>query len=342
MRKDIPNPKLYDTLAPDMNYIYFEHGEEFPFDIKVSGYSPVNAWWLADASFLAYCHPGFCRMAYYIAGFREFHFFNGPGTECMVASSDEMIIVSFRGTEINSRSVFVEVGTDLNTLPVDFPEGGEVHQGFLLALEEVWEQKDEEYQKKYPKHHSGLEDYLRGVVKEHPHKPMYMCGHSLGGALATLCFAKIQEAKALYIYGAPRVGDDKFLELLGDRDVFRIEHASDPVPYVPPQIKEIKFNFTDTGSVVHLNRDGELAFERPQLERPETMLETIKKEKKLPEIKDIADLGDLVKERIQVWSDFLDEVEEELVPKVEDHMPVYYAVKLWNLLIEHETSGDQL
>lgn len=320
MKKNVPDPKLYNTLAPDMDYIYFENSDEFPFEYRADGYSSINAWWLAEASFLAYCHPGYCRMAYYIAGFKEFQFFNGPGTECMVASSDTTVIVSFRGTEINSRSVFYEVGTDLNTVPVSFPEGGKVHRGFLQALEEVWDNKGEKYHKKFPVHNSGLGSYLDSISKNHPERKIFICGHSLGGALATLCFVRVKSAKALYIYGAPRVGDADFVSLITGRDVFRIEHASDPVPLVPPETPKLNFSFKDTGMLYFISRDGDISNKKPVMERPDTFMEKYKKEKKLPD----------VKEQLQVWSSFFDTVHSDFVPRIEDHMPIYYAVKLWN------------
>jgi len=349
--KPIPTPLKDNTSAPDMDYIFFENSKNVPFSPEENSYSPTNAWWLAEASFLAYCHPGFVRMAFYIAGFTEFRFFNGPGTECMVASSGEASIVAFRGTETSSLSFFHELATDLDTIPVPFPEGGIVHQGFLKGLDEVWEQKDDEYTKKNPTHNTGLYPHLQQLLTDHPDKPLWICGHSLGGALATLCFARIPEARGLYIYGAPRVGDSKFNTLIAGRPAFRIEHAGDPIPLVPPQIPSIDFNFQDTGHLVYLSRKGEISEIRPQMENwsgleskkalslegEKREMEIVQNWKKLPDDMKSLDanlkqIGSHVKKSFHNWTGYLEMMYDDFAPNIEDHMPVYYAVKLWNLL----------
>jgi len=353
--KPIPNPAIYDTLAPDMDYIYFKDWKSHPFEPRAEKYSPVNAWWLADAAFLSYCHPGFVRMAFKLAGFPDFSFFNGPGTECMVAVSKAAVIVAFRGTEINSRSVFHEVGTDLNTRPVPFPEGGTVHQGFLLALEEVWEEKGEDYRQKNPKHNSGLSRCLNKLKEESPDRPMWICGHSLGGALASLCFARLPEAHGLYIYGAPRVGDAEFISLLGNRPVFRIEHARDPVPLVPPEIPSLNFHFRDGGTLIYINRNGKILDEKKNLEHwsGRKTKELITEEENRREIaiekawkhfpkdvksleKNLIQINKHVKQSFNDWTSYIEEIHDEFAPRVEDHMPIYYAVKLWNLLVKEK------
>lgn len=351
--KSIPDSSRDQTSGPNMDYIYFENSDTFPFSPEEKRYSPANAWWLAEASFLAYCHPGFVRMAFHIAGFTEFKFFNGPGTECMVATSRYASIVAFRGTETDSLSFFHELATDLNTIPVPFPKGGMVHQGFLKGLDEVWEKKDEEYQKINPSHNTGLHSYLRQLLADHPDRPMWICGHSLGGALATLCFAHIPEAKGLYIYGAPRVGDSDFNTLIAQRPVFRIEHAGDPIPLVPPHIPAIDFNFQETGVLVYINRSGELLEERMRLdnwsglemekaitlEEKKRETEIIQNLKNLPEDmksldSNIKQIGTHMKKSFHNWTTYLELMYDDFAPSMEDHMPVYFAVKLWNLLNE--------
>ncbi|MDA3811259.1 MAG: hypothetical protein PF518_13130, partial [Spirochaetaceae bacterium] len=75
--KDIPDPQEYPILPPDMDYIYLDNSEMFPFEPDNIQFSPVNAWWLSECSFLVYCHPGFARMAMKLAGFDNFQFFEG-------------------------------------------------------------------------------------------------------------------------------------------------------------------------------------------------------------------------------------------------------------------------
>jgi len=51
--KPIPTPLKDNTSAPDMDYIFFENSKNVPFSPEENSYSPTNAWWLAEASFLA-------------------------------------------------------------------------------------------------------------------------------------------------------------------------------------------------------------------------------------------------------------------------------------------------
>jgi triacylglycerol lipase len=353
LKKTKLDPLKDESEVPNMDYIYFNNSDEYPFLHDELSYKEVNAWWLAEASFLAYCHPGFVRMAFKIANFPNFNFFNGPGTECMVASSKDSVIIAFRGTETSSFSFFHELATDLNTIPVPFPEGGTVHKGFLNALEEVWEEKDEDYVKKNPKHNTGLRLYIERLVSESKDRPIWICGHSLGGALATLCFAKLPAATGLYIFGAPRVGDDGFNKLLNDRPVFRIENSGDPIPLVPPNIPSINFNFVDTGELIYLDKNGTPLPKRNSLnnwngnfdenniinDEKKRELEISESWKSLPKDFDELDskinqIRNHMKKSFKDWSEYLEEVYEELTPNIESHMPIYYTVKLWNILLE--------
>ncbi len=66
-------------------------------------------------------------------------------------------------------------------------------------------------------------------------------GHSLGGALATHAAVQLVSqginVEALYTYGSPRVGDNKFstwFDALVKSVKVRVSHGRDPVPHLPP------------------------------------------------------------------------------------------------------------
>jgi len=79
--------------------------------------------------------------------------------------------------------------------------------------------------------------FLSGRNPSHIH----CVGHSLGGALATLCADYCVANRAglvtLYTIGAPRAGMEGFsnglTEKMGAENIFRISHAADPVTTVP-------------------------------------------------------------------------------------------------------------
>lgn len=339
-KKPIVNPLEYPIVPPDMEYLYFENAHMFPFEQKNRDFSIINAWWLSECAFLVYCHPGFARMAMKLAGFENFRFFQGKGTECMVFWNRKTVIVSFRGTEMKSLSAFHEIRTDLNTVPVPFDKGGNVHRGFLKGLDEIWNGEE------------GLHLFLNQLIAEKKNRPLWISGHSLGGALATLCFARIQGAAGLYVFGAPRVGDQEFVDLLINRSVWRIEHGRDPIPMVPPDVPKLNFNYKDPGKLIFLNSDGELSLERPVItmeEEKDKILMKISVQKKRLEslssggIKSILDKEKVRKLRIDInnhlhlsreeWKDYLQALDIGIGLKIQDHMPIYYSSKLWNNLI---------
>ena len=147
----------------------------------------------------------------------------GTDTQGFVAvrrAGDEMdmAVVSFRGTA-NVQDWMTNLRYSLT--PVDFPQAegreptGKVHQGFLDAFRSVRGQVD-----RYLPWAEGL--------------PIFITGHSLGGALATLGAANLSSLglAACYTFGAPRVGDKGFCSSLRI-PVYRVVNPLDPVPLVP-------------------------------------------------------------------------------------------------------------
>jgi hypothetical protein len=81
----------------------------------------------------------------------------------------------------------------------------------------------------------------------------------LGGALATLCFARIAPLcpashPLLYTFGCPKVGDETFTREL-DRKypgrIFRLVHETDAVPSLPPLT-----TYFHAGNGIHLEPGG--------------------------------------------------------------------------------------
>ncbi|MBY6211729.1 lipase family protein [Microbulbifer agarilyticus] len=114
--------------------------------------------------------------------------------------------------------------TDLNAGLKQFNTGGFVHQGFYYAFQSFLPELDQFLANLPPDIHT-----------------VHCVGHSLGGALATLAAdylkAKSGCAVNLYTFGSPRVGlslfSDGALRRLGEKNIFRVYHRTDPVPMVP-------------------------------------------------------------------------------------------------------------
>ncbi|EPB80279.1 triacylglycerol lipase [Ancylostoma ceylanicum] len=88
-----------------------------------------------------------------------------------------------------------------------------------------------------------MEHKFKEFLREHPDWDIWISGHSLGGALATLAASNIVESRIaedpdkvkLVTLGQPRVGDKDFAEALDDQVEYsyRIVHWMDVVPSLP-------------------------------------------------------------------------------------------------------------
>jgi len=101
-----------------------------------------------------------------------------------------------------------------------------VHDGFLMAFNSML---------------PSLKEFM-GVLSKNNILHIHCIGHSLGGALATICAEWIkssyQRSAYLYTFGSPRVGLQSFADFctmqIGEQHIFRAYHKTDIVPCIPP------------------------------------------------------------------------------------------------------------
>lgn len=131
----------------------------------------------------------------------------------------------FRGTEA-TRSL-LDIAADLKVMGRPWAGAGWAHRGFADALERV----------RYPARR--LAETVSSEV------PLYVTGHSLGGALATLYAAWVSHDSrfghriaGLITFGAPRAATPSTLAPIAERIplVRRFAVAGDVVPHLPPLI----------------------------------------------------------------------------------------------------------
>jgi hypothetical protein len=141
--------------------------------------------------------------------------FASGGTEGFVAENAEMAILAFRGTTDEA-----DWRTNLDakrpkTLVVQGRPPVCVHEGFHRAF-------------------CAVADPVLGLVGPIKGKPIYITGHSLGGAVAVVATASMprDEIAACYTFGAPRVGD-RGLDAYVKPPHYRIVNGWDVVPLVP-------------------------------------------------------------------------------------------------------------
>ncbi|KAG9395362.1 Lipase (class 3) [Carpediemonas membranifera] len=135
--------------------------------------------------------------------------------------------IAFRGTEDTIN--WVENFEAWQETYHEWPDT-KVHRGFAKAYKSV---RNEIHQEVSQLIHKG------GITNVH------VTGHSLGGAMATLCAVDLRTSGVVshslplgtYTFGEPRVGDSAFKNLV-DRTVdyhYRVVHYADLVPHVPAE-----------------------------------------------------------------------------------------------------------
>ena len=136
------------------------------------------------------------------------------------------VVLAFRGTEKKVSDWL----TDARCVPTE--EGKtKVHTGFLEA-----------FTKNVDDDGKTVMDTVEEIIKSSEAQdhnnvplPLFITGHSLGGALALLAtkLAAPNVNGACYTFGAPRIGNYEYFRFI-KTPVYRIVNSSDVVPRVPP------------------------------------------------------------------------------------------------------------
>ncbi len=301
MKKDLFEITI-DNLAPPYNdYEFFKDCDKLPFRYRANIFDMVNAWWLIEASTLVYAEPDFVAEKFkQNAGFTDVKLFENKATQCFVANNDKFAIVAFRGSEARLREgdsdpghIFADWMANFNFLPEAWDQGGNVHRGFKTALLEVW---------------TDLEDYVSNLQKNN--LKIWITGHSLGAALATLAADRYGNVQGLYTYGSPRVGDQDFKKDF-NVNTYRFVNNSDIVTKVPPpglycHVGELKY--IDSEGIIHDN--------------------TNRWERWSDEIQ--GKFNNVFNALGQARKGFT----EVLLEPIVDHVPTLYATHIWNSIPE--------
>lgn len=189
-----------------------------PFEPGASGLSLTNALWLSNASQLAYCDQARISSTLDQAGLGLMYFFDRDGTQGFIAGAEaeggDFAILAFRGSQ---HGEWVDIRSDFDFRLTELDgTGAMVHRGFNLALEKAWD---------------DLEPRLTGLVRGGV--AVWITGHSLGAALATIAASRVAPA-ALYTFGSPRVGNAGFCGLLSGIDAHRFVNCTDLTSGLPP------------------------------------------------------------------------------------------------------------
>lgn len=139
-------------------------------------------------------------------------------------TSDTHNVIALRGTQTEGEWL-----NNLTTRQVNFrtrqPDYGRIHLGFQRVQEKI------------------ITQIRRAIPQLAPNLPLYLTGHSLGGAVAMLTAADLVSDNTyprnqiqVYTFGSPRLGDPTFARYYNGLlpNTFRIVNLADSVPYTPP------------------------------------------------------------------------------------------------------------
>lgn len=231
--KQLPDASLTLLTQParDRDYQHFSvpfHGlppqtaaAVLPFQPDAAAHSPVNAWWLADASLLSYWDAAAAATRFAHGAGLPSRLIARAGTACYVATQGTFSIVAFRGTEPDD---LLDIRADVDVVLRPWSKGGHVHTGFAEALAVVWD------------------EVADAIGTSRP----WFTGHSLGGAMAILAADRHGSPGGVYTFGAPRIGDRTFADGFNQRHrAFRYVNGKDLVTHVPS-------DFSHAGEEIHV------------------------------------------------------------------------------------------
>ncbi|QXF32451.1 lipase [Photorhabdus luminescens] len=154
-------------------------------------------------------------------------------TQLFYVVSKNDVIVSWRGTasteDVLTDATYqpLELSCDEKTLCGGLIHSGKVHKGFWEAFNLV---------SKLRVPSDTDQEVFTDITKLVKNKRLFVCGHSLGGALALLHCAQLKEHNpCFYSYGMPRVLTVSAVRELADITHYRHVNEDDPIPSLPPE-----------------------------------------------------------------------------------------------------------
>jgi hypothetical protein len=180
-------------------------------------------------------------------------------TKALMAWNEDTVVLSFRGTA-SFRNVLADIKAWYAVHP---PARGQwwattrpfVHQGFLRS----WQASG--FQKKVI---DRISEIILSLKDKNKNVRVFVTGHSLGGALATLAAHDIATAVkclpkmnlTVYTFGAPRVGNHAFAREVSERvpQLWNVINDQDTVP----RSGKFLFMYKRPGQRVLINSDGDM------------------------------------------------------------------------------------
>lgn len=208
---------------------------------EISAFSLLRRGLLfAELSKIAYMVPNETERAAASLGFNQTTFYNNDGSQAYSFSNDQDIVIAFRGTEPNEWN---DIKADMDAKKALAETAGHVHRGFKKEVDDLWPQ---------------LEEMLISH-KQNLTKKLWFTGHSLGGAMASICAGRCLlshidiQPEQVQTFGSPRVGTKRYINH-AKVDYFRWVNNNDIVPRSPPAW----LGYRHAGQEMYLDANGKL------------------------------------------------------------------------------------
>ena len=184
----------------------------------------------ANISAITYDNPKDSKNKFKSFGFNIVEFFDIDGAQAyLLKDMNGIHVLSFRGTEVTQKS---DILADLKAGKNIEACGGKVHVGFKGEINKVW---------------PAIEKAIANI------DTLYLTGHSLGAAMATIAASRMQsKVTALITFGSPRVGNQEFVSSLNVTH-YRVQNNCDDVTKVPFRLS----GFRHHGTHMYMNFYGE-------------------------------------------------------------------------------------
>ena len=190
---------------------------------------------MALLSKIVYCDYDRINRILLKMGLKDWYWFDNDGTQAMMVKTNKELIICFRGTEPTQ---VADLMADVKVWRKPAREKGLVHFGFAQALDKVYDKIIDQIDRINT---TGLK--------------MICTGHSLGAALATI-FASRIDAKHLYTFGSPRVGNKDFVKEMDKDGIthYRFVNNNDIVTKIPLAL----IFYRHHGKLVYINHYGKI------------------------------------------------------------------------------------
>ena len=278
-RNNIPGIfNVSHIFPPYREYHWFDGIDKFNIDLQNPAFSDEKAWFFSELCGLLYDDECFNRKVLTSKlniQPQDIIWFRHKGNEALLinyhsSANKPVQIVVFQGTHLPrlSHTNFASITRTAENILVDDLLIEQIPQTVSNGVQSAEVNLHKGFVKALGGHESKSKDdgqnSLWGEINQHlkTDTPLWLTGHSLGGAMATIAAMKMpQQVTGLYTYGAPCVGDSKAKDWqqqqLKDK-FYRYVNGSDIISHIMSEDKFRRhfYHYEQAGILKTINIQG--------------------------------------------------------------------------------------